>query len=249
MEFSGLVLGLLLLSHGVADFILQSNKMVEDKVAGRWTTYISHFFVVWIISVLFLHPFFSGQVVKVLLGLSLAHLIVDWVSYRFTPPSRIDSNPLGFALDQLFHIILILLAWQWLHHIPRLSPIDFYSEIIAVPACRENIGNGIIVSNVYLYVVFGGAIFIGKAMRSLPQEVSKYEITGMGRYIGILERIIILTFILYQAVAGIAFVLMAKSLTRYQELNNKSFAEYYLVGTLWSTALALIGGLFFNLRK
>ena len=75
--------------------------------------------------------------------------------------------------------------------------------------------------------VFGGAIFIGKAMRSLPQEVSKIRSNlGWGRYMGILERIHnLLTFILYQAVTGIAFVLMAKSLTRYQELNNKSFCR------------------------
>lgn len=249
MEFSSrwLVLELLLFSHGVADFILQSNQMVENKARGQWTTYISHFFIVWGLSVLFLHPFLSWQVVGVLLCLALTHLVVDEIGYRITPPHKIDSNPLGFGLDQLFHLIFILLAWQWLVHLPHLSLSGFYSEVMT-PAWIEKLINAMVVGNVYLYVVFGGAIFIGKVMRSLPQEVRKYEITGMGRYIGILERIIILTFILYKAVTGIAFVLMAKSLTRYQELNNKSFAEYYLVGTLWSTALALIGGLFFYLR-
>lgn len=250
MELSSkwLILELLLFSHGVADFVLQSSKMIENKVTGRWTTYISHFFIVWGLSVLFLYPFISWQAGGVLLGLAFTHLVIDWIGYHLTPPHKIDSNPLGFVLDQLSHLIFILLAWQWLCHFSHLSSFGFYSEIMT-PDWIEKLTSVMVVGNVYLYVVFGGAIFIGKAMRSLPQEVRKYEITGMGRYIGILERTIILTFILYQAVTGIAFVLMAKSLTRYQELNNKSFAEYYLIGTLWSTALALIGGLFFYLCK
>ena len=61
MELSSkwLILELLLFSHGVADFVLQSNKMIENKVTRRWTTYISHFFSVWGLSVLFLYPFLA----------------------------------------------------------------------------------------------------------------------------------------------------------------------------------------------
>jgi hypothetical protein len=65
-----------------------------------------------------------------------------------------------------------------------------------------------------------------------------------GRTIGFLERAIILTLTLSGAYTSIAFVLTAKSIARYKELENKDFAEYYLVGTLLSTLIAILGGLF-----
>ena len=38
-------------------------------------------------------------------------------------------------------------------------------------------------------------------------------------------------------------MLTAKSIARYKELENRDFAEYYLVGTLLSALLAILGGL------
>lgn len=245
-----LILGLLFFSHGLVDFVFQSRKTVEAKKAGYFRGYFSHFGSILAVLVIFLHPFLSWPVVGVILFLALTHLIVDIVGYRLTPGEKIDSNPLGFSLDQLIHVIFILIAWGWLHRLPHFSLIGFYSELAETYFWSQKLVPLVIVANVYLYVVFGGAIFMRKFMRSLPFKVSKQEIVGMGMYIGILERIIILTFILYEVVTGVAFVLMAKSLARYQELNDKSFAEYYLVGTLLSTVLALLGGacLYFGLK-
>lgn len=239
-----LVLGLLFFSHGIVDFIFQSRKMVEAKKAGRPRGYFFHFISILAALIIFLHPFLSWPVAVVILFLSLTHLIVDVVGYCITSAEKIDSNPLGFVLDQLVHIAFILIAWWWLGQLPRFALVGFYSGMSETYFWNAKLVPLVVVANIYLYVAFGGAIFMRKFMHSLPFGVSKQEIAGMGMYIGILERIIILTFILYEAVAGVAFVLMAKSLARYQELNDKSFAEYYLVGTLLSTVLALLGGFF-----
>jgi hypothetical protein len=42
----------------------------------------------------------------------------------------------------------------------------------------------------------------------------------------------------------VAIVLTAKSIARFKEFDNKDFAEYYLIGTLTSTLIAILGGLF-----
>ena len=62
-----------------------------------------------------------------------------------------------------------------------------------------------------------------------------------GRFIGTLERIVILIFITIGQYSAIGLVLTAKSIARYDEIaKNKITAEYYLLGTLLSTVFVII---------
>lgn len=61
----------------------------------------------------------------------------------------------------------------------------------------------------------------------------------VGSIIGKLERFIIAILVLYGEIGAIGFVLTAKSLARFKQLENQDFAEKYLVGTLSSTAIAI----------
>ncbi len=64
-----------------------------------------------------------------------------------------------------------------------------------------------------------------------------------GRVIGILERGLLYGFVLQAQYGAIGFILAAKAFTRFKALENRSFAEYVLIGTLLSACLALaIGG-------
>ncbi|NMB87527.1 MAG: hypothetical protein GYA17_04145 [Chloroflexi bacterium] len=82
-------------------------------------------------------------------------------------------------------------------------------------------------------------------------EAEKYLITmtdkrelNAGRVIGILERVIIYTFVLQGQYTAIGFILAAKSFARFKELDNREFAEYVLIGTLLSALLAMMIALF-----
>lgn len=80
------------------------------------------------------------------------------------------------------------------------------------------------------------------------QRVEEYEepirtATGSGRWIGILERTLVIILVAMNAWQGIAFVFTAKSLARYKQLDNRDFAEYYIVGTLVSILIGIAGGL------
>lgn len=59
-----------------------------------------------------------------------------------------------------------------------------------------------------------------------------------GRVIGILERTLIFYFVLYGHFSAVGFILAAKGVTRFKELENRPFAEYFLIGTLSSTIIA-----------
>ena len=65
----------------------------------------------------------------------------------------------------------------------------------------------------------------------------------VGATIGILERLLIVAFMLASAEAAIGFVIAAKTIARFRLLDDRDFAEYYLLGTLGSVGVAVITGL------
>lgn len=65
----------------------------------------------------------------------------------------------------------------------------------------------------------------------------------VGATIGVLERLLIVTFILTANHAAVGFVIAAKTLARFKQLDDREFAEYYLLGTLGSVSIAVATGL------
>ena len=63
-----------------------------------------------------------------------------------------------------------------------------------------------------------------------------------GRIIGILERVLLYSFLLQAQYGAIGFILAAKAFTRFKALDDRPFAEYVLIGTLLSACLALANG-------
>jgi hypothetical protein len=77
---------------------------------------------------------------------------------------------------------------------------------------------------------------VGQVARSGSGFASPARI---GATIGVLERLLIVTFVLANATAAIGFVVGAKTLARFKQLDDRDFAEYYLLGTLASVAVAI----------
>jgi hypothetical protein len=61
----------------------------------------------------------------------------------------------------------------------------------------------------------------------------------VGATIGVLERLLIVTFVLTNATAAVGFVVAAKTIARFKQLDDRQFAEYYLLGTLGSVTVAI----------
>jgi hypothetical protein len=63
-----------------------------------------------------------------------------------------------------------------------------------------------------------------------------------GRLIGVLERAIALTLVLLGEYGALGLVVAAKALARFRGLEERDFAEYFLIGTLASLLVALAVG-------
>lgn len=64
-----------------------------------------------------------------------------------------------------------------------------------------------------------------------------------GKLIGYIERLLVITLTLIGAYPSIAFIIAAKSIARFKQLDDRNWAEYFLLGTLTSILLGLVLGL------
>ncbi|WP_235630778.1 hypothetical protein [Aliivibrio fischeri] len=94
------------------------------------------------------------------------------------------------------------------------------------------------------------SIVIGSILRKYPilGGESNPSISGLvagGELIGYLERVLILTFTLVGSYSAVGFVLAAKSIFRFGELNksnDRSMTEYVLIGSMLSVVITTLLG-------
>jgi hypothetical protein len=105
----------------------------------------------------------------------------------------------------------------------RIGPLD--ARVTAQPEVAAGAHSGSVVAS-----PSGGAAPLGASAR-------------VGATIGILERILIVVFVLTGTDVAIGFVVAAKTLARFRLLDDRAFAEYYLLGTLASVSVAIVTAL------
>ena len=76
---------------------------------------------------------------------------------------------------------------------------------------------------------------------SVPQRLDQREYNA-GRFIGMLERLLVYGFVLQGQYAAIGLILAAKSFARFKEMDERDFGEYVLIGTLLSVTSAVAVG-------
>ncbi len=96
----------------------------------------------------------------------------------------------------------------------------------------------------YLVAIFGGHVFTKGILKLVPLRDSSQGIVRAGAVIGFLERALIISFMIMQEYSLIGFIVAAKSIARFEELKERGFAEYFIVGTLASTLFAVLVGMF-----
>ena len=81
-------------------------------------------------------------------------------------------------------------------------------------------------------------MFILISPKSYPK--TNLEELKAGNIIGKLERMIIAILLLNNQFGAMGFVLTAKSIARFKQMEDKNFAEKYLIGTLTSLFIVLL---------
>ncbi len=169
------------------------------------------------------------------------------------PRLRIGSLERYLVLQALTGGLLVFMWWS----VGELSVHGWYAECEgAILGSLGRAGEGLqdhtvpvlLVLSAYLFMVDGGAKCVRGVLDKFPvlmehvAALARGDGESRGEWIGILERVIALTFVLTGNYTAVAFVLTAKSIARFKELDNKEFAEYYLLGTSASVAIALLAG-------
>ena len=97
----------------------------------------------------------------------------------------------------------------------------------------------------YLSAIIVGHLIVNVVLSRFPIKATNgvEDLKNAGMAIGILERVITLTFVLMGEYSAIAIIFAAKSIARFEELKERQFAEYYLIGTFTSILVAIFVGL------
>ncbi len=121
--------------------------------------------------------------------------------------------------------------------IPRPSPADVLMSLRKILIILAGFFLTTFESNyAVVFILKKSAVFPDPAHVSSGRQKQ----AGMGRMIGILERALLYILIISGNLPVIGFVIAAKALARFKEMEDKSFAEYFLVGTLTSVTITIL---------
>ena len=119
-------------------------------------------------------------------------------------------------------------------------------KMISAPKIDINLTDFIFFS--YLICVKPANIFIRETLVAGKIESisdTSAELKNAGKLIGILERILVLTFVIIGKLEVVGFLIAAKSILRYKDTNTIK-TEYVLIGTMLSFGIAMMIGLAIN---
>ncbi|EHJ52278.1 DUF3307 domain-containing protein [Streptococcus macacae] len=215
------VLTLLLIAHFLADFQWQSQKMAELK-SYKWAYLLKHLFIVAL--PLILIAFLVPRSLFLVFLIFISHAVIDTAKLLFYPLYKSHSLAKEiFIIDQTLHLLINFILYQifgkslsfWPANLNYFLKLFLFLVLITKP----------------INIIF--KLFFNKYQ--VKDKVEDETIIGAGATIGVLERFIMGIFLLFGQFASIGLVFAAKSIARYDKISkNQAFAEYYLIGSLFS---------------
>ncbi len=155
-----------------------------------------------------------------------------------------------FLLDQAAHLVVLLVGWAVL--LANAAPLGVFTDIATTirgttdPATFHHLVTaGVVVVALLIVNVRAASLFIATLVRppAARRPGTDASEARVGAVIGILERLLICALVVGGAVATIGLVIAAKTLARFKQLDDREFAEYYLLGTLASVTIAVSSSL------
>lgn len=276
MTDPALLLGWLLLTHVVADFLLQTDAMATEKFghgppASRALGL--HLGVVALVHLPLVVIFGIPGLLFAMLTVG-SHLAIDRSKILLTRRSEVNAavgagptaaaaatgpafdrawTPVPgalFALDQLAHLGVMLLGWTLL--LAGAAPLGLVNDLasrlsggLGPDVFHRVVLTGVVISALLIVNVRSASLFVAMLVRppGTSVDTSRPSMVRVGATIGVLERLLICALVLGGAVATIGLVIAAKTLARFKQLDDREFAEYYLLGTLASVTIAVASSL------
>lgn len=218
----------LLLAHLLGDFIWQPNSWVAHKEIKKHKSIY-----------LYVHIFLHGVLAAILAGeisfipyailIAITHGIVDLIKLNF---QKDTTKRTWFVVDQIAHVLILA------------GVVLLYQNTVIIPFWINN--EFWILLTGFLLVTKPSSIFI-KTIISIwsPESQDSHKdnsLASAGNYIGILERLLVVLFILTAHFEAVGFLLAAKSIFRFgdlKEAKDRKLTEYVMIGTLISFGIAI----------
>lgn len=237
------VFAILLLAHILGDFYFQSQKIVEQKKKSIYKVLL-HGAIYTLACFIIIIPILNTWLILAAAFISISHLTIDILKCTLVKRSgklNKEKDSAFYIIDQIMHLICILIASLFVA--AKCDTLNIFFGISHIFKLTGINQLQALYSLLLILLVWKPAnITIKKLLASYkPAEKSENNSgKNAGGFIGFLERIVILLFLSIGQYSAIGLVLTAKSIARYNKISeNKEFAEYYLLGTLLSTAIAI----------
>ncbi|MET3011901.1 DUF3307 domain-containing protein [Flavobacterium psychrophilum] len=219
-----------IIAHILSDYFFQTDASAKEKNENGFKSQflLKHTFITFICSWLMS---FDVNFVFCALSISIIHYIIDGLKKSLT-------SRFSFFIDQSLHLVIIgLFVWIF----------DQYFESNLIWNIPIDIKWLAIILG-YLICVKPANIFIRETFVAGKIESisdTTVELKNAGKLIGILERILVLTFVIIGKLEVVGFLIAAKSILRYKDTNTIK-TEYVLIGTMLSFGIAMMIGLLIN---
>ena len=228
----------LILAHLLGDFILQPNSWVADKEkkkGGSIYLYI-HVLLHTALACIFL---WNVKLWWIALIIGVTHFLIDWAKLQF---QNAKTKRTWFFIDQIAHLAVIVgvsifyfpyFIWEDLFNLRNLELITAF-VFLTVPSS----------------ILIKTIISVWTPVTIEHSKIQTESLVNAGKYIGILERILVFVFILVNHWEGVGFMIAAKSVFRFSDLaeaKQRKLTEYVLIGTLLSFGLAVLTGILVKL--
>jgi Protein of unknown function (DUF3307) len=233
MIISSIWLTKLLLSHLITDFVLQPRSWVNDRNQKHFAS-----------ARLYLHGLVTAALAYILIGwqywlvasvLLITHIVIDgWKSYQ-------RQTSTYFLIDQSLHLLVITACWYFT-----------FIKWSDVAAAWQHLNTQVPLwktITAFVFLTSPAGILIGQLTKPWRDKLPEAEnLANAGKWIGIIERVIILLFVLQNQFSAIGLLVAAKGIIRFNEKDRPEIkTEYLVIGTLLSIALAVITGLLIKL--
>jgi len=231
------VLLFMLVGHALGEFYFRV-AIKQKKNKNQLVSFFLHIFIYSLSYALTLLSGFilSKSLILLWVGITLIHCIIEMIILFFGNTKRekgifYSFKKMSFFVSLLFHFALIgtltILCGGQIDLREYLSSNSILSVLVMLVGLTYILKP--VSSFISEFFVVSGLF---KAVMYTETQVERF--IRAGRIIGMLERILTFFLILANQYAAIGFLLTAKTVTRFKDLESRDIAEYYLIGTLLS---------------
>ncbi len=229
-----IVLIKLLLAHLIGDFFLQPEKWVDEKEEKKIKSPKLYIHVAIHVALLFL-LLWDIRLWPLILAIGIMHLMIDGIKLVFQTKK---TKRVWFFIDQILHLVSIVVAYMFLVENDLDVEIIFTQQALLLGVCLLFLTQPV--------SIIMKTIFSKWNISKLTE--SNESLNDAGKYIGILERLLVFVFVILDHWEAVGFLITAKSVFRFGDLKeskHRKLTEYILIGTLISFGIAILIGIIY----